>query len=257
MKQMNSYKKAGLILLAAMAGGGILGALLGIGMFFFGSDIGTGTRKILTLFQESMLPLMSVLTVITVFYGEYSLRKIREYGQKILDAEEEECDILEYEHGKWGARGMLGNIFSQIFCILVLSAGYSMEYLERGKSSGYLTVCVIFLLCYVYDAFWQIRFVKGVQRVYPEKKGDPVSGKFQQQWLESCDEAEKDLIYRSAYRSYQVSRKFIPVLLVIAMLGHLCLNTGIFAILLVSVIWLIVMVTYLNSCIRLRREKLK
>lgn len=104
-----------------------------------------------------------------------------------------------------------------------------MEYLESGKSSGYLTVYVIFLLCYVWDAFRQIRFVKGVRRVYPEKKGDPVSGKFQQQWLESCDEAETALIYRSACRPYLVSGKFIPVLLVTVMLGYLCLNTGIFS----------------------------
>ena len=56
--------------------------------------------------------------------------------------------------------------------------------------------------------------MKCVQRVYPEKKGDPASRKFQKEWLESCDEAERAMIYQSAYKSYMTANKTIPLLLV-------------------------------------------
>lgn len=114
----------------------------------------------------------------------------------------------------------------------------------------------IFLICYIYDGFWQVRFVKNTQRAYPEKKGDPASLNFQQQWLESCDEAEKEVIYQSAYKSYiQVSR-CIPILLLITMLGHLFFNTGLMAIVVVAVVWLVATLSYLRSCVRLKGSKI-
>ena len=43
-----------------------------------------------------------------------------------------------------------------------------------------------------YFGMWQIRYIKLVQRIYPDKKGDPTSINFQEQWLTpSCDEAER------------------------------------------------------------------
>lgn len=70
---------------------------------------------------------------------------------------------------------------------------------------------MIFLICYAYDGFWQVRYVKVIQESHPEKQGDPSSRKFRQQWLDSCDEAEKEVIYRSAYTSYSQTSKMIPL----------------------------------------------
>ena len=99
--------------------------------------------------------------------------------------------------------------------------------------------------------------MKQVQKAYPEKKGDPSSGKFRQQWLDSCDEAEKEVIYRSAYKSYLCTNKTIPALLLITMLGHLFFNTGIMAIVTVAFIWLVVAVSYLRTCVKLKGKKIR
>ena len=56
-------------------------------------------------------------------------------------------------------------------------------------------------MCPVFNLFlllWhaQARYVKLLQKIHPEKKGDIASKDFHKQWLESCDEAEKEAVYK-------------------------------------------------------------
>ena len=104
---------------------------------------------------------------------------------------------------------------------------------------------------------WQVRYIKTEQKIHPEKKGDPSSIKFQEQWLKSCDEAEKEIIYQSAYKVYASLGKCIPVLLLITMLGNLFFNTGMLAILVVAFLWLFVTLTYIRSCVKMQRTKIE
>lgn len=143
-------------------------------------------------------------------------------------------------------------------CILALSAGYSMKYIgtEASRNNHFLMVCILFMMYFAYAGFWQVRYVKYVQRVYLEKKGDPSTRRFQKEWLASCDEAERAVIYQSAYRSYVTTGRALPFLLVVAMLCHLFFDTGVMAVALLAAAWLIVMISYLNSCVKIRKEKL-
>ncbi|WP_442911333.1 DUF3169 family protein [Lachnoclostridium sp. An131] len=111
------------------------------------------------------------------------------------------------------------------------------------------------MICMVYDSFWQIRYVKLIQLGHPEKTADPSSRNFQKKWLESCDEAEREVIYRSAYKAYAMMGKLVPVLLVVTMLANLFFNTGMLAVVMVAVIWLAVTMTYTCSCVALKEEK--
>lgn len=80
--------------------------------------------------------------------------------------------------------------------------------------------------------------------------------KFQKQWMESCDEAEKEVIYQSSYKTYLTIMKVIPILLLVAMLGHFIWNTGIMAILMVGIIWIVANVTYSRSCLIKKGQKI-
>lgn len=257
MKKMNSYKKLGLVMLGAAIVGGVMGLL---GAIILGPRMGHvegGLTLVLTAAQRMMLPLLVVILAATVLYGEMNLRMQRAIGRKLQESEDEECDQWEYAEEKNSARGMIVNILSQVLCVLVLSVGYSMEYIESGNAENMLVSCIVFLVCFGYDGFWQVRFVKLTQKIHPEKKGDPATRKFQQEWLESCDEAEKEIIYQSAYKSYIQTNKCIPILLVVVMIGHLLFHTGLMAIVIVAVIWLLVTVSYLRSCVKLKREKIR
>ena len=148
------------------------------------------------------------------------------------------------------------SVVSQVLSILVLTFGYSMKYITSdGHAFRFLAACIVFIACFIYEYFWQIRYVKLLQKTHPEKKGEPSSLKFQEQWLESCDEAEKEIIYRSAYKAYMTVNRTVPVLLVGTMVAHLYFDTGMFAVVVVSVIWLLMQFTYSHYCVKLRKTR--
>ena len=245
-KKTNSYKKTGLIMLAAALFGAVLGLL---SMLLLGGrtdDIQTGITDILSFIQRIMLPALLIITIATIILGERSIRRLRAIGEKIRETEE-----------KTGAFGVMSNILSQVFCVLILSAGYSVKYITDGNHKNMLAACLVFLGCYAYNGFYQTRYIKTVQAIHPDQKGDPSSRKFRQQWLDSCDEAQKELIYQSAYKTYSAINTWIPILLVFTMLGHLFFDTGIMAIVVVAVIWIVAAGSYLHSCVNMKGAKLR
>ncbi len=253
----NSYVKIGLYLL----GGALVGGVLGAGAYMFLDNWGQGLEgtasQLYSGLQALILPVLAVLLVLSVLAGEITCGKLKKIETQLPDAEDEESDRLEYEEEKWGALSMNLNVLSQVLCIIILAAGYSSNYLASSEAArgGFLYACIVFILCMVYDSIWQIRSVKLVQLGHPEKKADPSARNFQKKWLESCDEAEREVIYRSSYKAYIMIGRLVPVLLVLTMLANLFFNTGMLAVVMVAVIWLAVTLTYTRSCVALKEEK--
>ena len=193
----------------------------------------------------------------TVILEELCFHKLKGICEKQITAEDEECDQLEYEEEKTGAFGTNLNVLSQVVSIFFLTFGYSMKYIETDDHAySFLVACVIFVAAFIYIYFWQIRYVKLLQKTHPEKKGDPSSTKFQEQWLESCDEAEKEMVYQSAYKAYTALGKMLQILLCATMLLHLVFHTGILAVIVVGVVYLTMTLTYHRSCVSLQKAKL-
>lgn len=257
-KKKNSYLRMGIILFCAMLVGGVIGFGGRVMIDSIGEGIGTCMQALIELIQKYMLPLLLIILILTVACGEVTLNKLRSIGKRMLQAGEEESDQLEYEEENAGGKGMAINVLSQVLSVIILSAGYSVQYIENTeKPEGFLISCLLFLICFAYDGMWQVRYIKTEQKIHPEKKGDPSSIKFQEQWLKSCDEAEKEIIYQSAYKVYASLGKCIPVLLLITMLGNLFFNTGMLAILVVAFLWTFVTLTYIRSCIKMQRTKIE
>lgn len=258
-KKLNVYVKVGLIMLVSAAVGG----LFGFGSAFFLDSKGTEIRNVmadaLNAMRIMIFPLLAVLTVVSVFWGERSIRRMKQLYEKKKTAQEQEYDLLDAEEERIDAAGMVGNTISQALCFIILSFGYSGKYIaddERGRI-WFLAACVIWLVCYAYDCFWQVRMVKLVQKEHSEMQAaDPSSTKFQQQWLAACDEAEREIIYQSSYKTYMLLNKCIPVFLLITMLSHLLFETGAMAVIIVAAIWLIETICYSNSCVKMQKSRI-
>ena len=179
--KMNSFRKMGVVMLTAAVIGGALGFLAMLVLGGRKGSVEAGMTFFLTQIQRIQLPLMIGITILSVIFGEINLKKLKAIGIRILEAEDEECDKWEYQEEKTGAYGVVVNILSQVFCILILSVGYSVRYIIDNHHRSMLAVCLVFLACYAYDGFWQARYVRQVQYAHPEKKGDPAKrGDFQE-----------------------------------------------------------------------------
>lgn len=246
-------KYLGILALSAVIGG-IFGGL------FTGTLSGSGIDKIIGDFVEQVgrnqLMIYVVMGVISAVTLETILAKMRKLGAEISHAEDENADTLEYMMEKVGAVGVLVSNCSQVLLMMVLSTGYNIDYIQEADGYYYIASITAFLLACVYLGIWQMRYVRLLQKIYPEKKGDPSSRKFQQQWLESCDEAEKEVIYQSSYKTYHAMNKLVPAMLLLALLSHLLWNTGLMAVFITGVIWIALSANYCRFCLRKKGENL-
>lgn len=258
-KKMNTYLKYGLILLVCAVVGGVFGFISAMA-----EEPLVALRMLAANLSEMICRYLFVefvvLLVILIVFGESNLRKMKNHCKALETAEDEEADRIEYEMEKDSAWGV-GTLNVIAFLSMVfLATGYSMEYIKSlvdlKEGLGFLGACVLFIIIYAYNGFWSVRQVKLQQKYDPTKKGDPTSTKFTEQWVESCDEAEKEMIYRSSYKSYLALSKWIPVLMLVTMLSHLVWNTGVMAIIVVGIVWTVQNVAYLKSCVVLRKQKL-
>lgn len=249
-KKMNTYLKYGLILFIC----GILGAVIGAG-----SVIAEGTLLFWqTMFTQIMehlrnytLPILIAFLLIEILTGEITVTKMKNLGKKMKSAEDEESDLLDYTMEKVAATANIVMIIVAILSLILLSFEYSMDFIaSENAPETLLWDMLIFIVIFVYNGFWSVRLVKLQQKIDPQKQGDPASIKFTEQWVESCDEAEKELIYQSAYKTYTFLARMIPLLTMAAMLLHLIWNTGITAVILLSLLWLLQTISYLRNCLK-------
>lgn len=258
-KKVNSYLRGVKIIAIACVIGGVIGG--GTGMLRFvllSHGIILNSDWVLQQIRSSLVPILSVIFAVTVLLEEICMRKLKGICERQLAADDDECDRLEYEEEKVGAFATNLNVLSQVLSIFFLTFGYSMKYIEaESHAYPFLVACVIFIVSYVYLYFWQIRYVKLLQKTHPEKKGDPSSPKFQEQWLDSCDEAEKEVIYRSAYKAYMTVNRTIPVILILVMLANLYFDTGMLAVIVLAVIWMLAQFTYTRSCVGMKQTRLR
>lgn len=210
------------------------------------------------LIQSILVPGLLIVNIVSILAGEFCLRKLKTVCGRIATAEDEEADLVSYQEEKYGAVLQCVNVVSQVLCIFILANGYQMGYIESSNKNAinFLIACVLFIACFFYNGIVQARYIKLLQTVHPEKRGDVSSRKFHQQWLESCDEAEKEVIYQSSYKTYIFMSKAIGLLLIVTMVSHLFFKTGIMAILVVGVMYLILVVKYSFSCVSLRKDRI-
>ncbi len=268
-KKMNTYLKYGIMLLCAVIGGGLIAfVMMEWGLEIVLANISPAISRFIDVIRSNMLWCMTGLLIVEVIAGEMTFGRLKTLTLEGADAEDEEGDRIEYEMEKVGAIGT-GILSAIAFVgIVILSTGYSIEYIKMlamtdatgiyGISSLLLLIAafVVFMFVFVYQGYWSVRLVKMQQKMDPKKKGDPTSIKFTEQWVESCDEAEKELIYQSAFKSYTLMMNWTPVLTMIALFMHMFWDTGITAVIFTGIIWLMVTVSYLKNCVVKRKQKL-
>lgn len=260
MKNKDNLKTTSLSKLTLkMAAGAIVGAILGASAAVLlsinnGNSFNQAAQKLISGIQNMIFPGLLLITVLSIILQEIYYSRLKNICNSLADADDEEFDELDYKEEKTGAMLMTSNLLSYIGGIVLLAFGYSMDYLHHSIALG---TCLIFLICVFYDGIMQARYIKLLQKTHPEKKGDVSSMKFQQQWLESCDEAEKEVIYQSAYKAFSFTSKCLSFLLLLTMLSHLFFHTGVLAILVVGITQIILSLTYNRSCVKLKEVKLE
>lgn len=125
-----------------------------------------------------------------------------------------------------------------------------------GHSAGTAAVCLIeMILSLAWTILLQQKIVDQEKRINPEKKGSVYDTKFNKKWMDSCDEREQLLIFKSAYQAYKNTSYFCMGLSLLLMLGSMPFGYGPLPAGAVLLVWLVEMLSYCITAVKLEKHK--
>lgn len=81
----------------------------------------------------------------------------------------------------------------------------------------------------------QQKAVNLLKEINPEKKGSIYDMKFQNKWMENCDEAERFTVYKCSFKTFKVMQITGIVLWMICLFSQMTFGTGVFATVVVTI----------------------
>lgn len=241
MKIKNSYIK----LILWMALGAVFGACISIGLNMSTSLAeGEGLAKLADIFVSSTLWIQAVVWLAMICLSLILLRRVK----KLTPFYDDEENFAEKQIGR-----------AQNQIMLLTSVNMALQFILFGvgidkRNPYFMASVVFFIVAAASSAFVEIAMVKQAKVMDPLKQGDPADLKFSKRWEESCDEAEKLMMYRCGFRTLQLMKTVLMVAIAAALISKTRWGTGNFPIVLTGMLWLIQNISYCAFC--LKEEKL-
>ena len=238
--------------------GGITG---GVSSFIGYSDFSGSIAEAALLIVNMMSPWAVIILGVSSFIACWAIyRKARAMYQEALaaaeaDGESGEPDeqIIEAVEDKL-SQGMF--ILSVIMIVQMLFFGIMMAELENLAVHSFAITMVatgVFVAGNLAQLKQQQLMVDLEKEMNPSKKGSVYDAKFRDKWEESCDELEKIIIYKSAYKAYKTTALTCVILWIVTATLSIAFKTGPLPSIAVTVIWLVQTVSYCREAMKLER----
>ncbi len=252
MKNKGSYIKLAIKTAVGAVLGGILGlVVLGTKVAHMGKEM-KGLESWIGAQAHWIFLLLFLIELAAVVWSYNKVKALRKQHQSEEDDEQiEKIEYgIEYYNTLFTVFAMVSFILAMIF--YGVFAGVPKGEIPRGF---WMATIMFILICIVY-AVAHIKMVRLIQSIYPEKMGDPSDLNFDEVWLQSCDEAEREVIYQSAYKTYRGSQWVLAVLMVVALMGEITWQTGVLAIVLIGILWGTMGIMYCYYSLKLQKGKI-
>ena len=147
-------------------------------------------------------------------------------------------------------------ILSVIMIVQMLFFGIMMADLENIADYSFAIAMVatgVFVVGNLAQLKQQQLMVDLEKEMNPSKRGSVYDAKFRDKWEESCDELEKIIIYKSAYKAYKTTALTCVILWIVTATLSIAFKTGPLPSIAVSIIWLVQTVSYCREAMKLER----
>lgn len=196
--------------------------------------------------------LLLVLFVVTLIYVSMSFSKCKKKWAAEKDTNEDIYDELDAK---------ITNIMSviQIYTVVtyfLFSAAFYYA-VHVTMSVWFLMALIVFIADMVIILGYQSKAVDFTKLMNPEKQGSVYDLKFQEKWMESCDEMEKQMIWQCGFKAYKVANSMCVILWMIFTCLAMVLKISLWPVAIVSLFWLVLTVTYLMEGRKIEKEMKK
>ncbi len=130
-------------------------------------------------------------------------------------------------------------VIVDFFLIAAVYAGGLHSFDDADTTALVFVGIAAFIMVLVEGIIIQQKCVDATKKMSPEKTASVYDMKFQKKWLDSCDEAEKQRMAKSAFSSFNVTNITCMVLAIIFGVSALIFETGFLPSLAICLIWLI------------------
>lgn len=249
-----------MLIVCALIGGLVGGASSFIGYSDFSGSIVEAALLIVNMVSPWAVIILGVLSFIVcwVIYRkaramyEGALTSAKVTGEPEESGEPDE-QIIEAVEDKL-SQGMF--ILSVIMIVQMLFFGIMMADLENIADSSFalaMAAAGVFVAGNLAQLKQQQLMVDLEKEMNPSKKGSVYDAKFRDKWEESCDELEKIIIYKSAYKAYKTTALTCVILWIVTATLSIAFKTGPLPSIAVSIIWLVQTVSYCREAMKLER----
>ena len=236
------------IMLASMVGGFIIGAAIsyckkkGVDYEGIAGYISALVMKVLPWFYVG-LSVVSALTAFIIFI-------VFNRRAAAWDGKDEE-EIEQIEAGLGNPLAIANSINMLLFSMHV----WNTLCMDTSSSAGSKVFgSVIFIINYAWIVVVSRLTVELEKKLNPEKKGDILETNFSRKWEESCDEAQKMIIYEAGYRAYRAGAKACTFVWLGTFISMFMFNTGLMPVFTVCIIWFVMLICYTVESGKLERN---
>lgn len=185
------------------------------------------------------------VNIIALLYCIISYNNCRKTYKSLGDEDYDKLDELEIKLGHPLYVASISMILNLFFFTMNAYITLKLHVIPKKSISLYTGLLFgVFFFSYIWEVIIQAKAVSLEKEMNPEKKGNILDTKFVKDWIDSCDEAQKMTIYKSAYASYSATSAAFMIMWVISLLGMLIGDQGMFAPICVTILWLVQILSY-------------
>ncbi|WP_297137416.1 DUF3169 family protein, partial [Terrisporobacter sp.] len=188
---------------------GIIGGIIGASSVYLKKFIGESLPNLLMSIFETITPFASiVLSILVIIINRIIYNKSRKEYDLWSETNEDDDIIdkielrLSYILLLTSVNMILGFFFFGIGSMLLvfdkINGGFGADF----SIINFLCLFVGFILCMASSTLIQKKIINLQKEINPLLKGSVYDLKFNKKWLDSCDEAIKLGIFKSAYKAY-------------------------------------------------------
>lgn len=258
-KQEN--KKALKILVPITIAAGIFGGIIGVLATTQGAQgLAEKFADVLHEFLFIIGPWAVIITSLAGIIGSLFIYKSaqKEYQENLPSSPDEEIEeaVFAKIEGKISSAILLISVTMILsFMFFAIIVAYMDRYVE-GPLWLLLLAFIAFIISMFGEGKIQQMLVDFTKVLYPQKNGSVYDIKFSEKWEDSCDELEKLMIYKAAYKAYKTTNGMCCFGLVAMILLSFFFHYGPLPAMLVGCIWLAHTVSYYLEARRLEKEQI-
>ena len=140
-----------------------------------------------------------------------------------------------------------------ILALFLITATYSMGLEGIDNANGFVLFFIsiaAFFAIMVEATIFQQKCVDTTKQLNPEKKASVYDMQFQKKWMADCDEAEKIIIGKCAFKAYSATNIVCAALAIVFVICALTFNIGFLPSLIVCLIWMVNLSVYCCEALR-------